>query len=131
MKVIQLYHLKWAFALYTSFLTMLHFPYQVQNFNRMVCLVLNMSHQSICYTPTPPPPRHGGGVYLNCFVCWSVCLSVVLCMCSSVHLSVCSSVRVPAQYLLSRSTIFYLTWYGGVLSGGDVSLGNIGLSRSQ
>ena len=43
--------------------------------------------------------------------------------------SVCTI--VSAQYLLNRSVVFYQTWYGGVLSSGDVLCGKIGSLSSM
>ena len=61
----------------------------------------------------------------------SICLLSILC--PSVALSVC--LTMSTQYLLNHSAIFYQTWYGGVLSQGDVSCEKIGslssMSRSQ
>ena len=50
-----------------------------------------------------------------------------------ITLSVCSSVcvSVSTQYLLNCSTNFYQTWYGGVLSWGDVSCRKIGSLSSM
>ena len=71
---------------------------------------------------SPPPPlkyRRYNGITL------SVCPSVVLSMCPI----------LSAQYLLKHSTIFYQTWYGGVLSQGNVSYKKMGslssMSKSQ
>ena len=60
------------------------------------CLFVFIPH------PTAPhhPPEGGGGIVE------SLCPSVVLSLCPI----------VSAQHLLKRSTIFYQTWYGDVLS---------------
>ena len=82
---------------------------------KLSILQVGSHHHHHCYpcSPSFPPPtpykiNRGGGVggYWNHLV-------------GSVVLSKCPI--MSTQYLLNRWTIFYQTWYGGVLSRGDMS----------
>ena len=104
---------------------------QCKFFHTCVSKVLVKSNTAVNVVPhpcqgfiTPPPPHiYGGEVYWND--------SVHLSVCHPVHESNCVHTISPEPCNL----FFYQTWYGGVLSWGDVSWLKTGslslLSRSQ